>query len=192
MSTDSASSGSPSWISPGAGITGSYDGNYEVLRIFVVLCAGLAIYNACELIIMVYLTFVRRQGMYFWSLLVAAFAIIPYSIGFLLKFMNLAPGNSRWVSITLITVGWWPMVTGQSVVLWSRLHLIVYGSRGAHIIRWTLWMIIIDAIILHIPTTILTYGSNGDDATHTFELGYNVMEKVSFVQTRKNENALPY
>nr|POE51738.1 hypothetical protein CFP56_25945 [Quercus suber] len=177
MSTDSTSTDSSSWTSPGAGITGDYNGNSEILRIFIVFFAGLAMYNACELIIMVHLTFLRKQGLYFWSLLVAAAAIIPYSIGFLLKFMNITSGNTRWLSITLITLGWWPMVTGQSVVLWSRLHLIVNGNRGDRIIRWTMWMIIIDAIILHIPTTVLTFGSNGDHATRTYETGYNVMEK---------------
>jgi hypothetical protein len=44
------------------------------------------------------------------------------------------------------------MVTGQSVVLWSRLHLIVSGERGRLILRYTKWMTIIDAIVLHLST----------------------------------------
>jgi hypothetical protein len=52
------------------------------------------------------------------------------------------------------------MVAGQSTVLWSRLHLIVNGKVGERILRWTLWMIIIDAIGFLIPTTVLAYGLN--------------------------------
>lgn len=52
------------------------------------------------------------------------------------------------------------VVAGQSTVLWSRLHLIVNGKVGERILHWTLWMIIIDAIGLFIPTTLLAYGLN--------------------------------
>jgi len=70
------------------------------------------------------------------------------------------------------------MITAQSVVLWSRLHLVVTGQRGHEILMWTKWMIIIDAIILHIPTTVLTIGSNGNSNTEVYARGYNIMEKV--------------
>jgi len=70
------------------------------------------------------------------------------------------------------------MITGQSLVLWSRLHLILSGARGDRILKWTKWMIICNAICLHIPTTVLTYGANSDTSTVTFEGGYNIMEKI--------------
>lgn len=68
------------------------------------------------------------------------------------------------------------MVTGQAIVLWSRLHLVVHGERGDKILLYTKWMIIVNAICLHIPTTILTFGSNAN--LPTFIQGYNVMEKL--------------
>jgi hypothetical protein len=70
------------------------------------------------------------------------------------------------------------MVTGQSGVLWSPLHLLVIGAGDVTTIRWTKYMIIIDAIILHVPTTVLAFGSNG---TATFIRGFNVYEKVQMV-----------
>ncbi|KAK5114049.1 hypothetical protein LTR85_010355 [Meristemomyces frigidus] len=175
------SSSSTSWTSPGAGITGGYDGNSETLRIFIVFFAGLAMYNAAELIIIIFLNFNRYSGMYFWSLFWAGVGIIPYALGFLLKFMNFTTGNTRWIAVVLLTVGWYPMITGQALVLWSRLHLIVRGERGDRIIWYTKWMIIIDAIILHIPTTVLTFGSNGDVDTDVFATGYSAMEKIQMV-----------
>jgi len=181
ITTAPGAASSASWLSAGAGITGGYNGNSETLRMFIVFFAGLAMYNACELIAMVALTFARHRGLYFWSLLVSSVAVIPYSVGFLLKFMNITTGNVRWLAVVLLTIGWYPMVTGQSVVLWSRLHLIVSGERGDKIIFWTKWMIVVNAIILHIPTTVLTFGSNGDVHISTFERGYNVMEKIQMI-----------
>lgn len=169
------SASSASWISPGAGITGGYNGSSTTLRMFIVFFAGLAMYNACELTIMIFLTFNSRRGLYFWSLLTASIGIIPYALGFLLKFMNITTGDARWLAVVLLTVGWYPMITGQALVLWSRLNLIVNGERGDKILRYTKWMIIIDAIVLHIPTTVLTFGSNGNVHTGVFATGYSVM-----------------
>lgn len=69
------------------------------------------------------------------------------------------------------------MVTGQAVVLWSRLHLVVNGERGRKILKYTKWMIIIDVLILHVPTTVVTFGSNGNIDRHNFVKAYNVIEK---------------
>lgn len=138
-------------------------------------------YNAVELVVMIFLAFNRYRGLYFWSLLLSGLGIIPYALGFLLKFFEITQGNSKWLAVTLLTVGWYPMITGESIVLWSRLHLIVSGEKGESVIRWTKWMIIIDAIILHIPTTVLTYGSNSDTDTQVFEAGYNIMEKIQMI-----------
>jgi hypothetical protein len=172
---------SSSWLSPGAGITGGYDGQSDSLRIVIIFLSGLAMYNAIELIAMISLTFTRYRGLYYWSLLISSFGVIPYSLGFFLKFDNLTPGDLRWIAVFLLTIGWYLMVTGQSLVLWSRLHLIVSGERGERILKWTKYMIIFNAIALHIPTTVLTFGSNGDIQTGVFVRGYNVMEKIQMV-----------
>lgn len=177
----SNSSSSESWISPGAGITGGYDGDSETLRMFIVFFSGLAMYNACELVGIIFLVFKRYNGLYFWSMLVADLGIIPYSLGFLLKFMNITTGKSRYAAVVVITIGWWPMITGQSVVLWSRLHLIMSGSKAQQTITWTKWMIVANFFLLHIPTTVLTFGSNGHLATENFGKAYNVYEKIQMI-----------
>ena len=63
-------------------------------------------YNAVELIAMISLTFTRYRGLYYWSLLISSIGIIPYSLGFFLKFDNLAPGDLRWIAVVLLTIGW--------------------------------------------------------------------------------------
>ncbi|KAI6914624.1 hypothetical protein KC334_g551, partial [Hortaea werneckii] len=79
---------STSWTSPGAGITGGYNGHSETLRILIALFSGLAIYNSLELLSMLFLTFNRYAGLYFWSMFWAGVGIIPYALGFMLKFLN--------------------------------------------------------------------------------------------------------
>ncbi|KAI9790302.1 MAG: hypothetical protein M1833_001961 [Piccolia ochrophora] len=111
------------------------------------------IWNAAELLGLTFVTFKRRSGLYFWSLIVAAVGTGLDSFAFILKFYVYAvpwPAYS-----TLIMLGFWGMVTGQSMVLWSRLHLVV---RDQFLLRAVLAMIIVDAICLHIPTSVITWG----------------------------------
>lgn len=159
---------------PSDGITGGYTGHDLGLEIAMGTFVGISWYNAIELIALIFVTFRRYRGLYFWSLLVSsALGVLPYSVGFLMKFFQLT--SATWLSVTLLTVGWYAMVTGQSMVLYSRLHLL---NRNPKILRPVLYMIIIDAIVLHIPTTVLTYGSNFASSNSHFVQGYNVMEKI--------------
>ncbi|ROV98699.1 hypothetical protein VMCG_06718 [Cytospora schulzeri] len=177
---DSISNTAPSWIAPGAGLTPDERRNNHAvsMRIFIISVTLLSVYNAIELAVLCFLTFKHYRGLYFYSLLISGLAIIPYSLGFLLDLLDVTTGDTRWLAVTLITVGWWPMVTGQALVLWSRLHLLLVGARGDQIIRRTLAMIIIDVIIFHLPTTVFTYGTNGNIDTEVFARGYNIMEKI--------------
>lgn len=171
-----ASSSSPS--SAGLGITGGYEGDSLALKVIIAFFLGLSLYNVVELQVLIFSTFNRFRGLYFWSLVISSLGIIPYSLGFIFKYFSILTGGARWFSVFLLSIGWYPMVTGQAVVLWSRLHLIVTGEKGDNILKWTKWMIIVNAIVLHIPTTILTCGSNSNTDTETFVRGYNVMEKI--------------
>lgn len=158
----------------GDGVTGGYMGDSLAIKITLATFIGISWYNSLELIILIFVTFSQYRGLYFWSLLLcAALGVVPYSLGFLLKFFKLTPVLP--VSITLLTFGWYFMVTGQSIVLYSRLHLVV---RDPNILRRVLYMIIFNAIVLHIPTTVLTVGSNFDGSNRAFTKGYEVMEKL--------------
>ena len=130
--------------------------------IYMAIAAFTAVawYNVAELNVQVFLTFKRHRGLYFWSLLISSYGCVLHALGFLLKFFQLVSDQQSlndYVSVTIITIGWYCMVTGQAVVLYSRLHLVVREQR---ILRGILAMIIIDAICFHIPTTVLTYGLN--------------------------------
>jgi len=133
---------------------------------------GIAWYNVLELNISVYMVFRRKSGLYFWSVFLSIQGILLHSLAFILKLYGVV--SIYQVTISMVTVGWYLMVTGQSLVLYSRLHLIV---SELWIIRGVLFMIIWNAITLHIPTTVLTYGTNSPD-NDDFRYGYRIMEKV--------------
>ncbi|KAJ9605396.1 hypothetical protein H2200_010053 [Cladophialophora chaetospira] len=163
--------------SAAVGVSGGYEGDSFALKALIAFFAGLTIYNSVELIVLIFATFHTYSGVYFWSLLVANLGLIPYALGFLFKLFEVLVGDAKWVSLVLLTIGWYAMVTGQSVVLWSRLHLLVVGETGGRILNYSRWMIIVDAVILHIPTSVVTFGSNGSLATDRFVGAYNIIEK---------------
>ena len=133
---------------------------------------AVAWYNVLELNVQVFFTFKRHRGLYFWSLLISSYGCLLHALGFLLKFFQLT--SNDYLSVTIITIGWYAMVTGQAVVLYSRLHLVIREQR---ILRGVLSMIIVNVLILHIPTTVLTYGSNSNQPS-TFTDAFNVMERI--------------
>lgn len=170
--------------SAGAGITGGYTGDSLALKISIAFLLGLSLYNAVELVVIVLVTFQRYCGLYFWSLIISALGIMPYSIGFLIKFFQLLdPGRGEgYVAVVFLTIGWYFMITGQSVVLWSRLHLLTSSRR---VLRGTLCMIVVNACVLHSVTTVLTFGSNSTSLSPSsrrrFVDGYSIIEKIQMV-----------
>jgi len=132
---------------------------------------ALSIYNSFEILLMILNTFKRREGLYFWSMLVATLGIPLHAVSVLLRYFRLAPNLPMCV---LTVCGWWAMVTGQSVVLYSRLHLVVDEKRR---IRWVLIMIITNVCILHLPVTVLFLGSNAGEET-PFLRPFEIYEKI--------------
>jgi hypothetical protein len=133
---------------------------------------AISFYNVAELIYIIFATFKKRGGLYFWSFLVSTCGIALYGVGFLMKDLNLSSQSILYV--TLIVIGWPAMVTGQSIVLYSRLHLVL---RNPARLRLVLIMIIFNAIICHIPIIVMVYGANLNNPT-PFLLPYSIYEKV--------------
>ncbi|KAL2832597.1 hypothetical protein BDW59DRAFT_139475 [Aspergillus cavernicola] len=154
------------------GLIGGYKGNNVSVKIVVVTFSTLALYNAVELVILILFTFQRYSGLYFWAMLLSGvLGVVPHAVGYLMEFFALGP---TWLGITISTVGFYFMVPGQSVVLYSRLHLVMENRK---LLRFVLYLIIVDAILLLIPTTILTF-STAYLRTRPIIMGYNVMERL--------------
>jgi hypothetical protein len=144
----------------------------NVEAVLVITCSALSIYNAVELILIIFSSFKKWTGLYFWSLLVASFGILPYNVGFLIFYFEL---THNWVGFIFSSYGWTTMVTGQSVVLYSRLHLV---TAETNVLKPIKWMIIVDAFIFHIPITVMLFASHLGTATAQFANVYKVYEKL--------------
>ncbi|KAJ5778507.1 hypothetical protein N7520_001753 [Penicillium odoratum] len=130
--------------------------NVSIIQVVSMFAIGA--YNAFETAIVTFDTFKRYSGLYFWSMQVASWGILVHALPAMARFVSQASNLST--SIPFI-IGWYAMVTGQAVVLYSRLDLVV---RHMEKVRWVLWMIVGNFFILHIPMTVLFFGLNQGDA----------------------------
>ncbi|KAI1847577.1 hypothetical protein JX265_000828 [Neoarthrinium moseri] len=134
---------------------------------------ALACYNSIEIFIFIFSTFKRKTGLYFWSMLAANTGIVMHAISVLLRFFSLAPNLPM---CAVIDVSWFLMVTGQAVVLYSRLHLVVGDPRK---IRWVLIMIIGCFVFIQLPTASLFITTNvGGSVTDSTLTVFNVFERM--------------
>lgn len=116
--------------------------------------------------------FKRRNTLYFWSLLVTSWGITAHSLGVILKWFV---GSCPWqVHTAFSSFGWWGMVTGQSLVLYSRLHLVV---RNGRVLRAVLLMIIVDFCLFQVPTTVQKFGST-ETKVGIWLTVYHVYERI--------------
>ena len=135
----------------------------------------ISIYMAALVDLKALATFKRYNTLYFWSLLVTSWGIILHSIGVILKWFV---GSCPWeLHTALSSVGWWCMVTGQSLVLYSRLHLAVRDKR---VLRAILIMIIVDFCLFQVPTTLQKFMSTRTDAGVWLSV-YHVYERIQLV-----------
>lgn len=114
-------------------------------------------YNAFEPAVVTFDVFDKYYGLYFWSMQIAAWGIVLHLIAAMVRYVTQASGLA--ISIPFL-IGWCAMVTGQALVLYSRLHLVVLNTQR---VRWVLWMIVINAVMLHIPMSILFLGVGQGD-----------------------------
>ncbi|KAI9855533.1 MAG: hypothetical protein M1813_009761 [Trichoglossum hirsutum] len=132
---------------------------------------GISWYNVLELNVIIWFTFKQRRGLYFYSLLAASWGIVLHQLGYIMRFFQVC--SNDYISEAVVNLGWYLMVTGQSFVLFSRLHLVVRDHRK---VRWVLYMIIIDFFIFHIPTSTLDFFCVYNVAKYF--PAFNVMEKT--------------
>ncbi|KAH7110663.1 hypothetical protein B0J13DRAFT_577697 [Dactylonectria estremocensis] len=152
----------------GSGVDGFSHTSVTIIIVFL----AISLYNFIELNCIIWWTFKRHAGLYFWSFIVATWGIPLYCAGFLTKY--LASPSLGYFSCTLIVIGWICLVTGQSMVLWSRLHLVL---RDRKLLRMILGMIITNAIVCHGAIIPMVYGSFSS-SPEMWQRPYSIMEKI--------------
>ncbi|KAL5402354.1 hypothetical protein PMIN03_010738 [Paraphaeosphaeria minitans] len=156
------------------GMSRNHFDHWNAEALAVVICSALALYNALELELLIFTTFHAYRGLYFWSLTLASFGVIPYVLGFMIEYFRLSYLS---LGTAIDTVGWILMVTGQSVVLYSRLWL-VFGNNHKRLLKMIKWMIIFNGSTFHGLTAIVVYGSRFGRKTAGFGKAYDAIERI--------------
>ncbi|PSR82857.1 hypothetical protein BD289DRAFT_370734 [Coniella lustricola] len=113
--------------------------------LFALACLiGIGLWNASETLVLIWWSFNRRRNLYFWSIIAAALGTLLCVTSQVINLGTEHPNETAILAIGL--TGWVPMVTGQSLVLYSRLHLLWNNER---VLRMILAMIIVNGIALH-------------------------------------------
>lgn len=159
---------------PGQGTTTFFEGDFNATVVVVIVCSTLALYNAIELVFLILTTFRKYSGLYFYSILIASVGVIPYTFGYLIGYFQLC---NQLPGLIISTVGWPAMVSGQSLVLFSRLGLLLIPEYPK-IHRSVLWMIVTDGIVFHISTTVAFFGAFEYERNVNFALAYRYIEKI--------------
>ncbi|KAJ5965352.1 hypothetical protein N7481_012066 [Penicillium waksmanii] len=154
------------------GLVGGYQGNSRAIKVVMGALVAILMYNAAELSVLILLTFRRYRGLYFWSLsLSTVLGLVPSGIGNLLHFFAIGP---LWLALALSNIGFYFLIPGQSVVLYSRLHLVLYDQC---ILRLVLYAVVINTVLIGFPTTISTFGA-AFVRTNDWSKSYKIIERL--------------
>ncbi|KAK5124922.1 hypothetical protein LTR85_001112 [Meristemomyces frigidus] len=154
--------------------TSFFQGRFDAQTVTVVVCCALALNSALMLLLIIFTTFRHFRGLYFWSLVIASSAIIPYTVGFMIEYFQL---TAQLAGLIISTYGWPAMVTGQSLVLYSRLGIVLGKSRRG-LLNAMKWMIIVDGLVFHVTTTVVVFGAYYVPPGHLWMKAYRYIEKV--------------
>lgn len=154
--------------------TSFFHNAYTPQSITVTISCALALYNSLELLLLILTTFRRPGGLYFWSLVVATAGVLPYTLGFMIQYFRL---TDQLAGEVISTVGWPMLVTGQSVVLYSRLG-IVLGPSHQGVLKAVKWMIVVDGVVLHTVTSVVMFGAYNAVPNRLWAKAYKHTETV--------------
>jgi hypothetical protein len=137
---------------------------------------ALAIWMSLELSVQLYFKFRRHHGLYFWSICAVSCGVALHATGLLLKL--LVPGVNLVGVTAMAKIGWVLDTTGFSIVLYSRLNLVV---RNPRVLRIVLAMIITNAFIFHTPIIVLLMGlSVGHTSWKQYIVPFEWIQVVGF------------
>ncbi|KAK5096325.1 hypothetical protein LTS08_007581 [Lithohypha guttulata] len=149
----------------------TFNGQYSPDSVIVTLSIAISLFNSLELILLIFSTFKRWRGLYFWSLTICNLGVMLYAVGMMLSYFEL---SVRWLWKVILDVGWTLMVSFQSLVLYSRLGLIVSNEK---ILAAVKWMIIVNSICLCTIVNIFDFGSTYSGSM-AFSEGYYYIERI--------------
>ncbi|KAF2420326.1 hypothetical protein EJ08DRAFT_26916 [Tothia fuscella] len=135
----------------GFGDGGQLAWNPIVFSLFASFSA-LAYWISLELVLLAYCAFKQHKTLYFSAITITALGIILQTTGYILS--KLISTSPQLTNLIITEIGWIGNVTGFSLVLYSRLHLVV---RDPRILKAVLAMITTNAVVFHTSTAVLEF-----------------------------------
>ncbi|KAH8723747.1 hypothetical protein GQ44DRAFT_684417 [Phaeosphaeriaceae sp. PMI808] len=128
------------------------DPNSGIMFVFIAF-AAVALWSTVSLTVRIMATLKRRSGLYFWSVLTTSWGLCIRQIGVLTSFLA---RRCPWILRLVITqLGWVMVVSGFSMVLYSRLNFILQDRRTRLCV---LGLIIFNGVIWHTAMTTISAG----------------------------------
>ena len=115
---------------------------------------ALIIYLFIDLNIGIYRTFKKRQGLYYWSMLLGTLGCAIDTTAVILKYFLPNQKNLWPLYLLLILGGWTIYAPAQLLVLYSRLHLV---NRDPRLQRCALIMVTVVPALLIIPSWVFDW-----------------------------------
>ncbi|KAF2501648.1 hypothetical protein BU16DRAFT_500894 [Lophium mytilinum] len=111
---------------------------------------GISFYLCVELgIRLLWMPMMHKKGLYFWACCVASLGVLTQPLLVILSAWGPLHNDSPYLAHSLLEISWWMMVVPQSLVLYSRLNLVVWNPDHA---RYVLYMIIFTTLFVSFPT----------------------------------------
>jgi len=157
---------------------GIIDGGGQTLNYFIAACTAISVYNSVEVLGLAVTTFTRYNTLYFWAIVTCAMGCIWFACGFLdifyQMYKNVEPYATVYRPLFILTLGWYGMVTGFALVMYSRLHLVMVPKKYIFYVKC---FMIYNVIFSHFPTSVLTFGTFINE-TEDWASRYGIMEKI--------------
>ncbi|KNB17788.1 hypothetical protein FOXG_15993 [Fusarium oxysporum f. sp. lycopersici 4287] len=115
---------------------------YSAESMLVIVCATLALCNAVELLTLIFMTFKRCAGLYFWSILLASFGVLPYCAGWLIVYFD-------------ITHDYELIISG--IYIWKTINILKTALGNTRRILWQLFAINLIIVIMDFTLLIIEY-----------------------------------
>ena len=116
---------------------------------------GITFFLIVEVNVVIFRAFKKRQGLYFWSMQIGSLGILVHLLGIILQYFAWSSTKAIWPLYTLFNFfGWATYITAQSLVLYSRLHLVMQNQR---VQRYIFRMIPSTIFIFVIPGFVFTW-----------------------------------
>lgn len=145
----------------------------NISNIIIISMLATAIYNALETVLITFDFVKKYRVLYFWSMQASCWGILVHAVSTIICCTS---QQSTLPTSVLFIVGWYAMVTGQAIVCYYRLRLVVLDASK---VRWVLRMIVVNACILYVPMTVLFFGRmNGD---HRFRRPAAILNRIQLV-----------